>query len=159
MVEKFPKSSSRKFSSNTWRSFTLTSDVFHSRISSSIFLKSTNPLWTEFNIILQDFVKCNANQHRYFTAQTHENIRIESKASDILLQSTKWGSLVTVVTCMSPTSSVTCIPKKKYETKTDETPPGSIHACHPSGWVQSEIFTHFFTSSNIPNWQKKILLS
>jgi len=28
-------------------------------------------------------------------------------------------------------SSVTCISKKKYERRTD--PPGSIHACHPSG--------------------------
>ena len=23
------------------------------------------------------------------------------------------------------------------------TPPGSIHACHPSGWIQSEIFTQW----------------
>ena len=24
------------------------------------------------------------------------------------------------------------------------TPPGSIHVCHPSGWIQSEIFSHWF---------------
>jgi len=24
------------------------------------------------------------------------------------------------------------------------TPPGSIHACHPSGWIQSEIFSQWF---------------
>jgi len=27
---------------------------------------------------------------------------------------------------------------------TNGTPPGSIHACHPSGWIQSEIFSQWF---------------
>jgi hypothetical protein len=27
------------------------------------------------------------------------------------------------------------------------TPPGSIHACHPSGWIQSEIFYQWFLHS------------
>ena len=61
------------------------------------------------------------------------------------LHSAEWGPLVTVVTCMSPTSSVTCFSKKKCETELmNGTPPGSIHACHPSGRIQSEIFTHWF---------------
>jgi hypothetical protein len=24
------------------------------------------------------------------------------------------------------------------------TPPGSVHACHPSGWIQSQIFFQWF---------------
>ena len=37
------------------------------------------------------------------------------------------------------------------------TPPGSIHACHPSGRIQSEIFpSGFFISSNIQSQQKKM---
>jgi hypothetical protein len=27
------------------------------------------------------------------------------------------------------------------------TPPGSIHACHPSGWIQGEIFSQWFLHS------------
>ena len=34
------------------------------------------------------------------------------------------------------------------------TPPGSIHVCHPSEWIQSEIFlSGFFISSNIQSRQ------
>ena len=37
----------------------------------------------------------------------------------------------------------------------DGAPAGSIAACHPSGWIQTEIFTewfgHFFTSLSL--WQ------
>ena len=42
--------------------------------------------------------------------------------------------------------SVTCISKKKNMKPElmNSTPPASIHACHPSGWTQSEIFTHWF---------------
>jgi len=108
------------------------------------FLKSTKPLWTQFIIILQDFTKYNAKRHHYFTAQTHENIRIERQASDTFLQSAKRGSLVTVVTCMSPTSSVTCISKIKYETRTDEWITASINPRMPSLGLGTERDFHPF---------------
>jgi len=39
-------------------------------------------------------------------------------------------------------SSAVCVSKEKYETRTvDGHTTGSIYACHPSGWIQSGIFT------------------
>jgi len=65
------------------------------------------------------------------------------------LQSAEWGSLVTVINCMSPNGHfilpLLVFPRKnmKQELK-NGTPPGSIHACHPSGWIQSKIFSQWF---------------
>jgi len=65
------------------------------------------------------------------------------------LQSAERGSLVTVVNCMSPTGhfipSSLVFPRKNMKQELmNGTPPGSIHACHPSWWIQSEIFSHWF---------------
>ena len=65
------------------------------------------------------------------------------------LQSAERGSLVTVVNCMSPTGyfirPLLVFPRKNMKQElTNGTPPGSIHACHPSGWLESEIFSQWF---------------
>jgi hypothetical protein len=54
------------------------------------------------------------------------------------LQSTERGSVVTVVSCMSPTGHfippLLVFPRKNMEQELmDGTPPGSIHACHSLG--------------------------
>ena len=56
------------------------------------------------------------------------------------LQSTERGSLVTVVTCMSPTGQfippLLAFPRKNLKQDLmNGTPPGSIHACHSSGFL------------------------
>jgi len=56
---------------------------------------------------------------------------------------------VTVVNCMSTTGQfipqILVFPRKYMKRKlVNGTPPGSIHAFHPSGWLQSEIFTRGF---------------
>jgi len=56
---------------------------------------------------------------------------------------------VTVVNCMSPTghfiSPLLVFPRKNMKQELmNDTPPGSIHACHPSWWIQSEIFSQWF---------------
>ena len=55
------------------------------------------------------------------------------------------GISLTVVTCMSPTGyfipPLLLFPRKNMEQEVmNGTSPGSIHVCHPSGWIQSEIF-------------------
>jgi len=94
--------------------------------------------------------------------------RSKGKRQITSLQSAERGSLVTVVTCMSPTGPfippLLAFPRKNTRMKEDlmsGSPPGSIHACHPSGWIQSKIFfsSGFFILSNILSRQKKILLS
>jgi len=52
---------------------------------------------------------------------------------------------VTVVTCMSLIGPfippLLVFPRKNFkEELMSGSPPGSSHACHPSGWIQSEIF-------------------
>jgi hypothetical protein len=61
------------------------------------------------------------------------------------LQSAERGSVVPVVACMSPTASfippLLAFPRKTMKQELmNGTPPGSIHACHPSKWIESEIF-------------------
>ena len=56
---------------------------------------------------------------------------------------------MTVVNCMSPTghfiSPLLVFPRKYIKQELmNYTAPGSIHACHSSGWIQNEIFTQWF---------------
>jgi len=65
------------------------------------------------------------------------------------VQSAERGPLVTVVNCMSPTGHnippLLVFPRKYMKSELmNGTPPGSIHSCHPSGWIQSEVFTQWF---------------
>jgi hypothetical protein len=60
---------------------------------------------------------------RYCTAQTSENIRIESKRQISSLQSAERGSVVTVITCLSPTGHfIPPLPlfPRQYKTRTYE---------------------------------------
>ena len=80
------------------------------------------------------------------------------------LQSAERGSLVTVITCMSPAGHfippLLVFPRKNMKQELmNSTPPGSIHACQPSGWIQSEIFPQWFLHLIKQSQQKKIMLS
>jgi len=72
-------------------------------------------------------------------------LALKGKRQITSLQSTERGSLVTVVTCMSPIGPfippLLVFPRKNVkEELMSGSPPGSNHTCHPSGWIQSEIF-------------------
>jgi len=74
---------------------------------------------------------------------------LKGKRQITSLQSAERGSLVTVVTCMSPIGPF--IPPLLVFTRNNMkeelmsgSQPGSIHACHLSGWIQSEIFSQWF---------------
>ena len=61
------------------------------------------------------------------------------------VQSAERGSLVTVANSMGPTGHfippLLAFPRKNMKQELmNDTPPGSIQACHPSGLLQSEIF-------------------
>jgi len=65
------------------------------------------------------------------------------------LQSAERRSLVTVVTCMSPTGQfiplLLVFPRKNMKQELmNGTSPGSIHACRSSEWIQSEMFSQWF---------------
>ena len=86
------------------------------------------------------------------TIVQHKHTKIlglKEKCQISSVQSADQGSLVTVVTCLSPTGHF--IPPllvftRKYmkQELMNGTPPGSIQACHPSGWILSEKFIQWF---------------
>jgi len=88
-------------------------------------------------------------------------LTLKGKRQIISLQSAERGSLVTVVTCMSPIGPfippLLVFPRKNIkEELMSGSPPGSCHACHPSGWMQRDIFpSGFFILSTIQSRQKR----
>lgn len=76
------------------------------------------------------------------------------------------GSLVTVVCCMSAGGTfippMMIFPRKNWtDTLMKGAPPGAIGKCHPSGWIQTELFTewfeHFVTKAH-PTKESPVLL-
>jgi len=99
------------------------------------------------------------NPARLYNCDETGNTIVQHKHTKILglkgkrqissLQSTEWRSLVTVINCTSPTGHfippLLVFPRKNMKQELmNGTPPGSIHVCHPSGWIQSEIFSQWF---------------
>jgi hypothetical protein len=103
------------------------------------------------------------NLHHYCTAQTHKNIRIERRQISSV-QSTEWGSLVTVVNSVIPNGHfillllVFAIKYMKPELM-NGTPrlDQSTHAIPWSGYRARFSPSDFFISSYIQNQQTKIL--
>jgi hypothetical protein len=65
------------------------------------------------------------------------------------LTSAERENLITVVTCMSASGTyvppLTVFPKKNMKQELmNGAPVGSISTCHPSGWIQKDIFTKWF---------------
>lgn len=65
------------------------------------------------------------------------------------LQAAERGCLITVVTCMDAAGGfvppLIVFPRKNMKPELiNGMPPGSIYACHPSGWIQTDIFTRWF---------------
>jgi hypothetical protein len=93
-------------------------------------------------------------------------LELKGKRQISSLQPADRGSLVTVVNCTSPTGHfippLLVFPRKYMKQELmNGAPPGSIHACHPSGWIQSEIFFPVFSSfhQTYKADKKKTLLS
>ena len=86
------------------------------------------------------------------TVVQHKQTKIlamKGKRQIASLQSAERGSLITVVTCMNPSGHfippLFVFPRKNMKAELmDGTPLGSVSACHPSGWIQSDIFTQWF---------------
>ena len=76
-------------------------------------------------------------------------IATKGKRQVATISSAERGSLVTVVTCMSASGNfvppMMIFPRKNLNSQLMRgAPPGSIAACHPSGWIQSHLFTEWF---------------
>ena len=78
-----------------------------------------------------------------------KTLELKGKRQISSVQSARRRPLATVVNCMSPTGyfipPLLAFPRKYMKQEvTNGTPPGSIHKCHTSGCIQSEIFTQRF---------------
>lgn len=64
------------------------------------------------------------------------------------LTTSERGSLVTVVICMNANGHfippMMIFPRKNFKAEfMDDAPAGSIGKCHPSGWIQSYLFSQW----------------
>ena len=139
----------KKFQLQPLKVFTLKSEGFHFWISSSVFL-NLRTLNTQFSIILQNFtIATKPASLLYSTAQTRENININRQASDFFFSIRRTGfscdSRQLYESNQTFHSSLLVFPRQYMKPEMMHgTPPGSIDACHFSGWRQGEIFTQWF---------------
>ncbi|KAJ8956832.1 hypothetical protein NQ318_014246 [Aromia moschata] len=106
-----------------------------------------------------EFGKINQNPSRIFncdetgiTSVQHKHTKVlamKGKKQISTLTSAERGSLITVVTCMSPAGQfippMIIFPRKNMKLELmNGTPPGSIYGCHTSGWIQADLFTKWF---------------
>lgn len=94
--------------------------------------------------------------HRIFNVDETGITTVQHKHSKVIaakgkkqvaaMTSSERGNLVTIVTCMNAPDTfvppLIVFPRKNMkEELLDGAPAGSISACHPSGWIQTHIFT------------------
>jgi hypothetical protein len=83
-------------------------------------------------------------QHKHRTV-----VGIKGKRQICVFQGVERGCLTTVFTCISPAGHyippLIIFPRKNMKMELMKgAPPGSIYACHPSGWIQTDLFTQWF---------------
>ncbi|XP_069670121.1 jerky protein homolog-like [Periplaneta americana] len=76
-------------------------------------------------------------------------VSLKGKKQIASLQAAERSALITIVTCMSPCGQfippMIIFPRKNMKMELmNGAPLGSIYACHPSGWIQTDIFTEWF---------------
>nr|CAH7753508.1 unnamed protein product [Callosobruchus chinensis] len=83
------------------------------------------------------------------TTVQHEHtkvISLKGKRQVAALTASERGALITMVTCMNAVGRfippMLIFPRKNMKPELlNGTPPGTVARCHPSGWIQQEIFT------------------
>lgn len=112
-----------------------------------------------FEIYEPELLKINSRPHRLYNVDETGVTIVQHKVAKVItlkgkknvgtLTSAERGHLITVVTCMNASGSfvppLIVWPRKNMQDALMEgTPSGSIAACHPSGWIQTDIFTMWF---------------
>lgn len=112
-----------------------------------------------YNILENELTKVNFNPCKVFNVDETGISIVQHKQTKIIglkgkkqvskVTSAERGSLMTLVTCMSASGiyvpPLIIFPRKNMKAELlNGTPPGTISACHPSGWIQMDIFTQWF---------------
>jgi hypothetical protein len=139
--EKFLKSSSRNFSYNSWRSSLSRARGFTPKsVAQYVNTIQHNP--ARLYIFDETGITIVQNKHMKI-------LRLKGMHQISSVQSAERGSLVTDVNSVSPTGHflppLLVYPGKYMKPELmNGTLPGSVHACHPSGWIASKILTQWF---------------
>lgn len=131
---------------------------------------------TFFELLKPELQKINFNPNKIFNVDETGITTVQHKVRKILtmkgkrevhkLSSAERGALVTIVTCMSASGQfippLMVFPRKNMKAELlDGAPPGTIGGCHPSGWIQPELFTKWlihFMSIVKPSKKDPVLL-
>lgn len=112
-----------------------------------------------FDLLEKEMEEKNFSANQIFNVDESGLSIVQSKCSEVFSQrgkrqigaltSAERGSLVTCVLCMSASGNyvppLLIFPRKNAsELIKKGAPPGSIFAFHPSGWIQTDIFTQWF---------------
>ena len=112
-----------------------------------------------FDILEQEFEKHSYPADRIFNVDESGLSIVQSKIPKIIglkgkrqigaLTSAERGSLVTVIVCMSAGGTfippMLIFPRVNWsDSLMKGAPPGAIGGCHPSGWVQTDLFSRWF---------------
>ena len=112
-----------------------------------------------FTLLEKEYEKHNFPANRVFNVDETGLTVVQNKVADVVgrkgkrqiasLTSMERGSLVTLIACMSAGGDfvppMLIFPRKNMNIQLMKgTPPGSISAVHPSGWVQASLFAQWF---------------
>ena len=112
-----------------------------------------------FDLLKPELEKINFNSSRIYNVDETGMTIVQGSRSKVIsikgkkevskLSSAERGKLITAVTCMSASGNFIppflVFPRKNMKAELfNGTPPGTIAACHPSGWIQLHIFTDWF---------------
>lgn len=112
-----------------------------------------------FDIFENELEKVNYDGYRVYNVDETGLTVVQHKLQKVValkgkkqvsnLTSAERGALITTITCMNATGNyippLFIFPRKNMKAELmDGAPPGSISACHISGWVQTDIFSKWF---------------
>lgn len=111
-----------------------------------------------FDMLLPELIKVGMNPTKVFNVDETGITVVQSRRAKVIsvkgkkqvgtLSSQERGALMTLVTCMSASGifipPLIIFPRKNMKPELlDGCPPGTIAKCHPSGWIQVDIFTEW----------------
>ncbi|GBP59179.1 CENP-B homolog protein 2 [Eumeta japonica] len=129
-----------------------------------------------FDILKPELEKIKFNPNKIFNVDetgittvqhtVRKILTVKGKKAVHKLSSAERGALITIVTCMSASGQfippLMVFPRKNMKAELlDGAPPGTIAGCHPSGWIQPELFTKWlrhFVAIVKPSKEDPVLL-
>ncbi|XP_072380823.1 uncharacterized protein [Diabrotica undecimpunctata] len=129
-----------------------------------------------YDLLETSMEKVNFNPARVYNVDESGITTVQSKNTRVItlkgkkqvgsVTATERGALVTVVFCMNAAGGFVpplfVFPRKNMKVELlDGSPPGSIAACHPSGWIQQHIFSQWlqhFVAHVKPSREDPVLL-